>query len=223
MSVTTRWSLIRRAAGEDRDARLALTELCLQWRPAVLRYLRRSHPGAEAEDLTQGFFLHLLEHRLLARGDPARGRFRDFLYTALRHWLADQQRRRDALCRGGGSVTIEFNPELPGADEDPAAAFDRCWAECLLQRALEQLAAEAQHQGKQALYDAAAPFLLQSPDALDYREAAAALGLRPNTFAVAVSRLRRRLQTLVQREVGETTDTEDEARAELRRLRGTWQ
>lgn len=223
MSATTRWSLIRRAAGDDRDARLALAELCLHWRPAVLHYLRRRHSGAEAEDLTQGFFLHLLEHRLLARGDPTRGRFRDFLYTALRHWLADQQRRQRAHCRGGEAVRIELDTELPGEDEDPAAAFDRCWAACLLQRALAQLAAEAQQQDKQALYDAAAPFLLHAPESADYRQAAAALGLRPNTFAVAVTRLRRRLQALVRREVGETTDTEDEARAELRRLRGTWQ
>lgn len=222
MSATTRWSLIRRAAGNDADASTALAALCTAWRPAVLRYLRRSHDAAQAEDLTQGFFLHLLEQRLIARGDPALGRFRDFLYTALRHWCADQQRRNRALRRGGEAVSVAVDPDLPSDGADPAAAFDRCWAECLLQRALRLLAAEAHQQGKQALYDAAEPFLLQAPESADYGRVAATLGLRPNTFAVAVTRLRRRLQALVRIEVGETTDSDDDAREELRRLRATW-
>lgn len=221
MSTTTRWSLIRRAAGTDAEARKALTELCSIWRPAVLRYLRRSHDPIHAEDLTQGFFLHLLQHRLVACGDPERGRFRDFLYTALRHWCADQQRRDSAQRRGGAALMVLIDADLP-SEADPAAAFDRCWAECLLQRALRLLAAEAHQQGKQDLYAAAAPYLLQTPEAADYAHAAATLGMRPNTFAVAVGRLRRRLQTLVRIEVGETTDSDEAARAELRRLRATW-
>lgn len=223
MSATTRWSLIRRAAGHDAEARIALTELCAVWRPAVVRYLRRRRDPVQAEDLTQGFFLHLLEHQLLSRGDPARGRFRDFLYTALRHWCADQHRRDSAGCRGAQTVTVAIDTELPSDEADPAAVFDRCWAECLLQRALRLLAAEARRQGKQALYDAAAPFLLQAPAAADYARAAAALGLRTNTFAVAVTRLRRRLQALVRAEIDDTTASADDAREELRRLRATWQ
>lgn len=118
---------------------------------------------------------------------------------------------------------VAVDPDLQSEDADPAAAFDRCWAECLLQRALRLLAAEAGQQGKQALYDAAAPFLLQAPEGADYRDAAAALGMRPNSFAVAVARLRKRLQALVRIEVGETTDSYSDAREELRHLRATWQ
>ena len=58
----------------------ALGELCrIYWYPLYAYVRRRGHAPEEAQDLTQGFFLHLLEHKTLARADPLKGKFRSFL------------------------------------------------------------------------------------------------------------------------------------------------
>lgn len=73
---TTRWSLVVAAGGGGQDARAALGELCqAYWRPVYAYVRRRGHGPDDAADLTQAFFLHLLEHQAFARADAARGRF----------------------------------------------------------------------------------------------------------------------------------------------------
>src|SRR5258708_11221906 len=64
---TTQWSLLARASlhGET-TARQALEDLCHRYWLPLHRYIRaRGYAEAEAQDLTQGFFLHLLEHATL--------------------------------------------------------------------------------------------------------------------------------------------------------------
>jgi len=52
----------------------ALGELYRIYRYPLYAYVRRRGYGPEeAQDLTQGFFLHLLEHKTLARADPLKG------------------------------------------------------------------------------------------------------------------------------------------------------
>ena len=64
---TTHWSVVL-AAGEREspEAAAALEKLCrAYWRPIYTYVRRRGHPPAEAEDLTQAFFAHFLERKLL--------------------------------------------------------------------------------------------------------------------------------------------------------------
>jgi DNA-directed RNA polymerase specialized sigma24 family protein len=194
---TTRWSLVRQAAGVGADAEEALSELCRRWQPAVAAYLGARLPAQDAEDAAQAFMLHVIESRLAGRADPARGRFRAFVYTSLRHWLVDRARRESAAQRN--------IPLSPGAEPDheahgdapPDPAFDRAWSAHLLNVAWSRLREEAKARGRLALFEAAAPFVEEAPDAGEYSSAARALGLKPNTFAVAVSRLRGRYRELV--------------------------
>jgi len=82
---TTRWSLIEAARDDPDRSRAALEELCAAYRPPVLAYVRHSGYGrADAEDLTQSFFLRFLESGWYGRADPERGRFRSLLLTTLR-------------------------------------------------------------------------------------------------------------------------------------------
>ena len=73
---TTRWSLISQMRhGSDPDgARVALGELCQRcWFP-IYAFVRRGGAAAhDAEDLTQGFFQHLLTHDLMTRAQRERG------------------------------------------------------------------------------------------------------------------------------------------------------
>src|SRR5437660_756639 len=109
---TTRWSLVA-AAGQDRSpqSREALATLCqVYWYP-LYAYARRHLPSAhDAQDLTQAFFAELLEKDYLQAADPERGKFRSFLLTAFKRFLARERERDHAQKRGGGRhiVPLDF-------------------------------------------------------------------------------------------------------------------
>ena len=69
---TTRWSVVLLGAqSQARGFQAALSELYrIYWYPLCAYVRRRGHAPEEAQDLTQGFFLHLLEHKWLGRADP---------------------------------------------------------------------------------------------------------------------------------------------------------
>ena len=95
------------AQGESPAAQKALEKLCrTYWRP-VYGYIRRQGiRPEEAEDLTQGFFALLLERRDLDAVRKEKGRLRSYLLTALKHFLASEQRRAMALKRGKGQQLV---------------------------------------------------------------------------------------------------------------------
>src|SRR2546423_13954301 len=62
---------------------------------------RRGHSVTDAQDLTQDFFVMLLKGNLLSLADPARGRFRSLLRTAVENFLNDKQHLARRQKRGG--------------------------------------------------------------------------------------------------------------------------
>ena len=80
----TCWTLVVAAGDPLRDdCRNALVRLCENyWYPVYAYVRRRDYPEAEAQDLTQDFFVRILEGRYLNRADPNRGRFRSFLLNS---------------------------------------------------------------------------------------------------------------------------------------------
>ena len=87
---TTHWSLVLRAGNRaDQQADSALASLCHRyWFPLYAFARRRVADVHEAQDLTQEFFARLLEKNVLASASPERGRFRSFLLTSLKNFLA---------------------------------------------------------------------------------------------------------------------------------------
>ena len=203
---TTRWSMILEPRHEGESARAALEDLCRRYRGPVLAYLRgHGYHSDEAEDQTQAFFAHLLIQKLHHSADPAKGRFRSYLLTSLKHFLSSERRRETSEKRGGTSVHVAIDSIAePVSEETPDSIFEREWACALLARALRKLHEEAREAGKEPLFLALRGFLFESPEPADYAETARALGLSRNTLAVAVHRLRHRLQMLVQHEVTDT-------------------
>ena len=99
---TTRWSLILDARTGPDSARRAMEEIYRAYRGPVLAYVRRSGcTEGDAEDLVQDFFARLLEKRWDVGADPARGRFRTYMLTALRRFLLDAHDAATARKRGG--------------------------------------------------------------------------------------------------------------------------
>ena len=104
----TRWSLVVLAArGDAPGAAAALEELCrAYWYPLYVFARRRGLAPEHAADVTQDFFLRLIERNSLGNADPARGRFRTFLLGAMSHVIDDDARRAGAQKRGGGGEPV---------------------------------------------------------------------------------------------------------------------
>src|SRR3954464_14464348 len=110
---STRWTMVL-DAGESQtppaEALSALSELCrIYWRPIFLFLRRQGSNPDDAQDLTQGFFEHLIESRAYARADPNKGRFRSFLIGALKHFTAHARAHEHAQKRGGGATLLPLD------------------------------------------------------------------------------------------------------------------
>jgi DNA-directed RNA polymerase specialized sigma24 family protein len=96
---TTRWTLVLTSAQSQAEGgKAALAELCrLYWYPLYAFARRRGRSPHDAQDLTQGFFMRLLEHRALTQVDRLKGKFRSFLLASFQNYLANELQR--APCR----------------------------------------------------------------------------------------------------------------------------
>ena len=104
----TRWTLVVAAGDPHRkEAQSALTSLCENYWYPLYAYLRwRGYPADQAQDLTQAFFIRVLEGRYLDRADPEKGRFRCFLLTSLKFFVADEKDRAQTRRRNDCAARI---------------------------------------------------------------------------------------------------------------------
>ena len=223
MFPTTRWTLIL-AARHDREAtRKALEELfALYWKPVYFFLRRKGLDVAAAEDACQSFFLHLLEQDFLKRLDPARGRFRSYLLTALQHHLANLHEQASAQKRGGAFRFVPLDValaerELPAAADAAASAFEREWAMGVMERAWSRLRGEYTDGNRKGNADTVARFF-GFERAPSYAEAAAECGMSVPQFKASLHRARARFRALVKDEIAATVDGEHTADAELDEL-----
>jgi DNA-directed RNA polymerase specialized sigma24 family protein len=228
--VTTRWSVVLHARQDDslsNSTEAALALLCqAYWFPLYAHVRRRGFSVHDAEDLTQEFLARTLARRTIAAADPARGRFRTFMLTALDHFLADARDRARTLKRGGAIPHVSI--DLADAEErfariadpglSPDRLFDREWALTLLTVVLDRLEREYTAAGRSELFIALKPTLLGARAALPYGELALQLNRSEGAVKVAVHRLRQRYRALLEAEVAETVSTDDDIRDELRAL-----
>jgi RNA polymerase sigma-70 factor (ECF subfamily) len=195
------------------QARQSLEELCeAYWYPLYAYVRRRGYDPEQARDLTQDFFIHALEKGLLARADPARGRFRAFLRTVCAHFLANRHAHDNARKRWGGRAFLPI--DTADAEEryareladglTPERIFDRSWALTLLRRVLDQLGREYDEAGKLGTFEALRDQLAGDPDASSYATVAARLGTTAGAARVAALRLRRRYGELLRHEIAST-------------------
>lgn len=88
---TTHWSVVLTARAEDSpEAASALETLChTYWYPLYAYVRRKGHNPDDARDLTQEFFARLLERNFLKAVQQERGKFRWFLLSAMKRFLAN--------------------------------------------------------------------------------------------------------------------------------------
>jgi RNA polymerase sigma-70 factor (ECF subfamily) len=218
------------AAGDPqrKDARSALVSLCENyWYPLYAYLRRRGYAPDQAQDLTQEFFMRVLEGRYLDRADPGKGRFRSFILTSLKFFAADEQDRQRALKRGGGAVvSFEFSSgesgeeryqREPGHDETPDRTFERRWALSVLERVMERLRDEFIQHGRPENFERMKVFLLGQSEA-PYAALACEMNTSEGALKVAIHRLRKRYRELFRQEIADTVADPAEVESELRYL-----
>ncbi len=223
---TTRWTMVVAAGDPHRnEARSALGALCENyWYPLYAYLRRRGYAADQAQDLTQDFFIRMLEGRYLDRADPEKGRFRSFLLTSLKFFVADEEDRQRAHKRGGGAVVpLEFSSgeeryqREPAHDETPQRLFERRWALAVLDRVVERLRNEFVQHGRPEHFERLKVFLLGQSDA-PYATLARELNTSEGALKVAIHRLRKRYRELFRQEIADTVADPAEVESELRFL-----
>jgi RNA polymerase sigma-70 factor (ECF subfamily) len=225
---TTHWSVVL-AAGDLASPRAteALEQLCRGYWYPLYAYVRRAgHSVEDAQDLTQQFFARLLEKNYFALASRERGRFRSFLLTSLKNFLANEYHRETRLKRGGGQALVwldgadakqRFASEPIDADT-PETLYEERWALTLLEAALSRLREEYAASGRGPLFDLLKPYVWGEKNAATYADIAAQLGLTEEAVKKAVQRMRLRFRDLLRAEIAQTVTTVGEAEEELRHL-----
>lgn len=224
---TTHWTLVLTAGNSGQpEGRAALASLCESyWYPLYAFVRRRGYPRDEARDLTQEFFLRIIEGRYLDRADPEKGRFRSFLLTSFRFFVSDEADRARALKRGGNALLPfaissgeeQFQRE-PRNDETPERIYERQWALSVLERAMNQLRREFEEHGRGDHFERLKGFLAGASSDGPYTALAREMGTSEGALKVAIHRLRKRYRELFRLEIASTVADPSDIEQELRFL-----
>jgi DNA-directed RNA polymerase specialized sigma24 family protein len=224
---TTHWSAVLTAGRCSPEADRALAELCrVYWYPLYAYARRQGFDFHTAQDLTQEFFGKLLEKNYLGVADRRRGKFRWFLLTAFKCFLAKEWDRARAQKRGGGKphisldqLTAEQRYSLEPADTLSAdQIYDRRWALDLLERVRARLKREYERAGKGARFQRLDQHLPGGEPAPSHLETARGLGLTEAAARQEAHRLKKRFGTILREEIAQTVAHPDEVDEEIRYL-----
>ena len=229
---TTQWTVVRTAGMANGDpSRRALQQLCATyWYPVFGYVRRRGLSAADAEDACQSFFAWLVESNVVGRADANRGRFRTFLLTAVRQFLAREHRRASAAKRtppGGAVWSLDVSDGerryaadgIPAADgASPEDRFEVDWARALIDRAIDQVRGEWGDVGRSARFEQLRDHLVE-PGHGGGAAAAARAGMSEGAFRVALHRLKQRFGDVLRELVADSLSDGEDVDAELAELR----
>jgi len=212
-----------------------LAQLCqIYWRPIFTFICRHGYPVPDAQDLTQDFFMMILEDEFFASADPDRGRFRCFLLKSLKNFLIDAEIKRDRHKRGGDFAFVsweELMAEAPSQLLISARALESCpaeilfdlrWAASVAEQALRRLREECESQGHRRTYEALRDYLTADRTEISYEHLSEILGVSTSTVKRLMHQFRTSYRRLLREEIAETVedgaDVDDEIRYLCRAL-----
>lgn len=225
---TTHWSaVIDAGGGSSPEAQRALSSLCeIYWYPLYAYACRRVASTHEAQDLTQAFFAELLDKNYVAAATPERGKFRAFLLTAFKHFMAKQWEKQNAQKRGGGRAILSL--DFASADSrlriDPAAGltpeqlYDQQWAIALLGVIMDRLQSEMEETGKGRQFDALKGYLVGDHEGTTYAAIAETIEMTEAAAKKAASRMRIRYRELLREEIAQTVNGPEAIENEIHNL-----
>lgn len=222
----THWTDIVAACREDSATAMeALNRLCsTYWYPIYAYIRRKGHTDADAKDIVQAFFFHILERNLLGSADRTKGKFRSFLLGSLNYFLANLKDFEQAKKRGGGATIISLDDKTgeeryalePVDNLSPEKLFERRWALDLHEQVVLHLREDYCRQGKEQVFDQLKPFLSDQTDSGDYVAVARALKMTPGAVTTATNRLRSRYVEFISAEIARTVASPEEIPSERR-------
>ncbi|MBV8899855.1 MAG: sigma-70 family RNA polymerase sigma factor [Verrucomicrobia bacterium] len=227
---TTRWSAILVAAqSQAPGSQAALSELCrLYWYPLYAFARRRGYAPHDAQDLTQGFFLHVLEHRALKHVHPMKGKFRSFLLASFQNFLSDEADRARCLKRGGNREFVFLDAEdaenryrLEPRDHLTAEKiFEARWAMTLLTQSVERLRDEYVARGERSRFEVLKVFvgIDEGKSPPPYEEIAKSLGVSVGAAKTLIHRFRKQYAAILRQEVARTVTDPAEIEDEIHAL-----
>ena len=231
---TTRWSLViagTRFQEGEQQACDALAELCrTYWRPSFLFVCRKGHSPEDAQDLTQDFFVMILEGNWLRQADESRGRFRSFLLKSLQNFLSHAAERKQARKRGGDLKFISWDDWMAQAPSQtsiseqaieslpPERLFDLRWAVTVVEQALRRLREECEAKGRRRLFETLSQHLSSERDEVSYADLATRLSLTEAMVKKQLHNLRQRYRWLLRDEVTQTVESPNDVDDEIRHL-----
>jgi DNA-directed RNA polymerase specialized sigma24 family protein len=201
-----------------------LEDLCARyWRP-VCHYLRvsRGCSREDSKDLTQAFFLWLLEGTTLERYDAGRGSFRTFLKLLLGRFAEHQERALQRLKRGGGRRRLALDEALPDPrSADPSAAFDEAWRTQIVADATERVRRHLESRGRGRQFAVFQAHALASPDRRPtYGEIAARMSLKVSDVRNHLVAVREAIRSEIRAELARLTRGDAELAREWNDLLG---
>jgi len=231
---TTRWSLILSAANSEsgeQKARTALDELCrTYWRPVFSFVCRSGYSMEDAQDLTQDFFVKILERNWLQHADPNRGRFRSLLLKSLENFLVNVAEGTHTRKRGGGVEFVSWDDWMAEARSQlsisaqaleslpPERLFDVRWATTVVEKVLQRLREECEGKDRLRLFYALSRHLTEERDQVSYANLSAALGVAETAVKKQLHIMRQRYRRLLRDEVAHTVENPAEVEDEIRYL-----
>lgn len=225
---TTHWSVVVEAARGDSTASAeALEKLCrIYWYPIYAFARRRGCSPEDAEDLSQGFFGHLIEKESLRTVGPEKGKFRSFLLTAFSNFANNETSKHRTQKRGGLNIITSWDGieaeqrylHEPAEGFTPEKLFDRSWAFTLVDQVLCQLRQEYERGNKLPVFTELQAYLTHEADPGVIAAAAQRLKMAEGALKVALHRLRRRFGEHLRAQVASTLVSLDEVEEELRHL-----
>jgi RNA polymerase sigma factor (sigma-70 family) len=170
----TLWDVLVRARDGDAGLRKeGWEELSRRYWKPVYHYVRIAWAKSndDAKDLTQAFFLWLLEGEALEKYRPERASFRAYLKSLLKHFVLHQEDARRRLKRGGGVKILDLDGSLAPLKDllpdpssaDPEKIFDRIWRNTLVADAVGRVRARLQSRGREVQFQVYEAYELTDP------------------------------------------------------------
>lgn len=229
----TRRSVIDAVGSIDAQEReRALESLCAAyWRP-IYKYfrLRWNRPAEEAQDLTQGFFVEVLERGLLEKFDAKKGRLRTYLRVCVDSFVSNEDKAGRRQKRGGNitHVALDFaaaEEELGGTVMDPAAIpspesleefFEKEWLRSLFSLAVEELREFCNARKRERTFCLFEAYDLEGSDTISYEQLAKDYAIAVTDVTNALAWARREFRRIALERLRELCGSEEEFQREAR-------
>ena len=209
----TLWTVVLSAGAGGEQA---MERLCQLYLAPILAYLKSwNFNEHDARDLSQMFIVHFLCQRGLARVDRNRGRFRFFLLTCLKNYVADHAHLLAPTAAQPLDTVMPDAQDPPDTRPRPDQDFDRKFALTLIEQTLTELRADYAQRGQSDRFDLLHDFLPGRHSHLSHAAAGQRLGLSETAVTKAVSDLRERFRRLFRHQVAQTVGSYEEVDQEI--------